>query len=156
MEFSFKSDVKASDLWNMAMRRTYRSIIGIVNIVFTIAMLALTFRYFNTVSPLLKRLLILGCILFPLIQPLCTYGMCVKQLEDLPKDMTLSFNDKGMHVETSGKTEDLKWKKIVNAIKRSNMIIIMSDDRHGYMLTNRVLGDDKERFYDFLCGKIRG
>ena len=70
--------------------------------------------------------------------------------------MTLSFNDKGMHVETSGKTEDLKWKKIVNAIKRSNMIIIMSDDRHGYMLTNRVLGDDKERFYDFLCGKIRG
>ena len=35
------------------------------------------------------------------------------------------------------------------------MIIVMSDSTHGYMLTNRILGDEKDEFYDFLCKKIR-
>ena len=100
--------------------------------------------------------MILGCILFPVIQPLAIYGNSVKQLEDLPKDMELHFNDGGVRVFVGEKSESLAWKRIKNAIKRSNMIVVMSDDSHGYMLTNRVLGDQKEEFYQYICKKIRG
>ena len=155
MKYSYKCDVKASDLWKMAMGRTYKSIIGIVNVIFTLAMVLLTLKFFGTSSDLMRGLLLLGCVLFPVLQPLATYGMCVKQLEDMPRDMELFFDESGMRVTTGGKSEDIRWKKIANAIKRKNMIVIMSDDRHGYMLTNRALGDEKEEFYDFLCNKIR-
>jgi hypothetical protein len=100
--------------------------------------------------------MIFGCLVFPVIQPLATYGMCVKQLENMPRDMELRFDDVGVHVSTGGQSELIRWNKVKNAIKRSNMIVVMSDDSHGYMLTNRVLGDQKQEFYDFLCGKIRG
>ncbi len=155
MKYSYKCDVKASDLWKMAMGRTYKSVIGIVNVTFTMAMVVLTIRFFQAAPDLMKGLLILGLILFPVLQPLATYGMCVKQLEDMPRDMELFFDDKGMRVTTGGKSEDIRWKRIANAIKRKNMIVIMSDDRHGYMLTDRALGNEKEEFYDFLCEKIR-
>ena len=156
MEYKYICDVKASDLWKMAMQRTYKSIIGLVNVIFTAAMIILTVRFWGTSSDLIRGLLIFGCVLFPVIQPLATYSMSVKQLEDMPRDMELTVNDSGVHVRTGGASEDIKWNRIKNAIKRNNMIVIMSDDRHGYMLTNRTLGDQKEEFYDYLCSKIKG
>lgn len=156
MDYKFKCDVKASDLWKMAMKRTYKSIVGVVNVVFTVAMIALVIRFWGEASSFMRSVMVIGCLLFPVIQPLATYGKSAKQLEDMPKDMELSFDDRGVHVETGSKSEDIRWKKISNAIKRSNMIIVMSDDRHGYMFTNRVLGDQKESFYQYLCSKIKG
>ena len=156
MEYRFKCDVKAGDLWKMAMARTYRSLIGLVNVIFTVAMILLTLRFWPTTSDLLRVFMILGCILFPVVQPLAIYGNSVKQLEDLPKDMELLFNDGGLRVFVGDKSELIRWSRIRNAIKRSNMIVVMSDDSHGYMLTNRVLGDQKEEFYEYICKKIRG
>ena len=155
MEYRFKCDVKAWDLWKMAMARTYRSLIGLVNVIFTVAMILLTVRFWPTASDLIRVLMVLGCILFPVIQPLAVYGNSVKQLEDLPKDMELLFNDGGVRVFVGEKSELLRWNRIKNAIKRSNMVVVMSDDSHGYMLTNRVLGDQKEEFYEYICKKIR-
>ena len=156
MEYKYMCDVKASDLWKMAMVRTYKAAIGVVNIVFTVAMILLVFRFWKTAPDILRVLMIFGCLVFPVIQPLATYGMCVKQLENMPRDMELKFDDVGVHVSTGGQSELIRWNKVKNAIKRNNMIVVMSDDSHGYMLTNRVLGDQKEEFYGFLCSKIRG
>ena len=156
MEYRFKCDVKAADLWKMAMARTYRSLIGLVNVIFTVAMILLTIRFWPTASDLFRVLMILGCILFPVIQPLAIYGNSVKQLEDLPKDMELLFNEGGVRVFVGDESELLRWNRIKNAIRRNNMIVVMSDDSHGYMLTNRVLGDQKEEFYQYICKKIRG
>ena len=156
MEYKYMCDVKASDLWKMAMVRTYKAAIGVVNIVFTVAMILLVFRFWKTAPDILRILMIFGCLVFPVIQPLATYGMCVKQLENMPRDMELKFDDVGVHVSTGGQSELIRWNKVRNAIKRDNMIVVMSDDSHGYMLTNRVLGNEKEEFYNFLCSKIRG
>ena len=155
MKYKYICDVKAMDLWKMAMERTYRSSVGLVNIVFTAAMIYMTVRFFTSANDFFKLLMLLGCFLFPVIQPLAIFGASARQLEDLPKDMELSFDENGMHVSTGNKSENIHWKKIANAIRQKNMIVIMSDDRHGYMLTNRVLGKEKEEFYNFLCSHIR-
>ena len=155
MEYKYLCDAKPFDLWKMAMNRTYMSLVGIVNVIFTVAMIILTISFWADISSFIRSLLIFGCILFPIIQPLAIYGMSVRQLEDMPRDMKMCFTDNGMHVYTGGKCQRLKWKSISNAIKRKNMIIIMSDDRHGYLLTNRVLGDEKDSFFEFLCSKIK-
>ena len=156
MEYRFKCDVKASDLWKMAMKRTYKSIIGLVNVIFTIAMILLTINYWTIAPDFLRMIMVLGCILFPVIQPLAIYGNCVKQLEEMPRNMELTFNDGGVRVYVGEKSELLRWNRIRNAIKRSGMIVVMSDDSHGYMLTDRVLGQQKDEFYDYLCKKING
>ena len=155
MEYRFKCDVKASDLWKMAMTRTYKSLVGLVNVIFTVAMILLTIRFWAETSDLFRVLMVLGCILFPVIQPLAIYGNSVKQLENLPKDMELLFNEGGIRVFVGDESELIRWNKVRNAIKRSNMLVVMSDDSHGYMLTNRALGDQKEELYEYICKKIR-
>ena len=155
MEYRFKCDVSAKDLWEMAMARTYNSMVGLINVVFTVAMILLTIRFFDRVPDVISILLLLGCILFPVIQPLAIYGNSVKQLENLPKDMELLFNEGGIRVFVGDESELIRWNKVRNAIKRSNMLVVMSDDSHGYMLTNRALGDQKEELYEYICKKIR-
>ena len=56
-------DVKASDLWKMAMIRTYKAAIGVVNIVFTVAMILLVFRFWKKVRRVLRNVWRLTAIL---------------------------------------------------------------------------------------------
>ena len=154
MEYCFKSDVKPMDLWMISMRKIYKSLAGAVNILFTVAMVFLSVRFFGQSGPILRAVLIFAIILFPILQPLAIYSRSVKQLEGLPGEVTINFGDKGLLIDCDGQYEKIYWKNVVNAYKQFNMVVIMSDDRHGYMLTDRVLGNEKDEFYSFLCGRI--
>ena len=76
-------------------------------------------------------------------------------IDGLPAQMDIHFDDKGMEINCDGKSQFLPWSKITNAFKQLNMIVIMSDDKHGYMITDRVLLEKKDEFFDFVCDKIR-
>ena len=154
MEYRFRSDIRAKDLWILAMLRIYKGFIGIINIVFTISVLFMSIRLFADANIFFRMIMILLSILFPVIQPAAIYGKCVKQLEMLPKDLELVFNDSGVLVLCGGKKEKIPWKNISNAIKQKNMIIIFSGEKHGYMISDRELGEKKEEFFKFICRKI--
>ena len=156
MEYCFKSDVKPIDLWKIAMLKIYKSYTGVINIVFSVAMVFLCVRFYGEVGSFLRTVLIFLLILFPILQPLAIYSRSVKQLEDLPGEMVMRFDDKGVCVECKGTRATLPWKRIKNAYKREGMVVVMSDDRHGYMLTDRVLGAEKDEFFEYLRSKING
>ena len=44
-------------------------------------------------------------------------------------------------------------RKIVRIAKLPGMAIIFTDPSHGYLLTDRVVGEDKKAFYDWLMKK---
>ncbi len=154
MEYQFCCKVRATDLWKMAMSATYRSLAGIVNVTFTVAAFCAAFRFWNVAGSFARGLLVFGCAFFPLIQPLAILGRCAKLLEDGPKAVELLVNDDGIRVTAGEKHEQLTWNRIRNAIRRRDSIIIFSDDVHGYVLTNQVLGDQKEDFFRYLKGKL--
>ena len=154
MEYKFKMEIKPSDFFKTTMSRTYRSMTGVVNVVFTVAMILLAINFLGTVNAFFAFLIIIGCILFPILHPLAIYGQSVKQTEGIPKGVELTFNDEGMYVEADGKNEKIPWKRIPKVVKQNSMVIVMSDNVHGYMLVNRVLGDKKDEFYEYALNKV--
>ena len=64
----------------------------------------------------------------------------------MPKDVKLSFDDAGLHVTVGKEKESIGWKKL-RVANEPGMMIVFSDARHGYMLTNRILGAQKEPFF---------
>lgn len=154
MEYVFNSDIKALDLWKISMSRTYHSLAGVVNIVFTVAMLLMTVHFWGTANVWVRALMVFACMIFPVIQPLAVLGRSTKQVEDMPKGVNLLFNDKGINVTCGDQKEHLPWKKIQRVAKHKDMIVVMSDQKHGYMLMNRKLGEQKEEFYQYLVKKI--
>lgn len=155
MKYRFENQVGAWDFWLLSMHHTYHSTVGIVNIVFTVAMIALTYRFGGQVHDMLELLMFLGCILFPILQPLAVMFRSRTQAMMIPRDMELEFTDKGLHVEVGVQSEDIPWRKIVSATKEYNMVVVRSDAQHGYIITNRMLGKQKDEFWTFVQSKIQ-
>ena len=61
MTYQFKSEVTAGDFWKLTMSRTYRSVAGVCNMVFTVAMILFTAKFFRTSGDLMQMLMLFGC-----------------------------------------------------------------------------------------------
>lgn len=133
---------------------TYGSIIGVSNIIFTISMIALSIKFWNQVNILFKILLIIGVLLFIIIQPMAVYIKSKKQVKSFPKDMTINFNDKGIYIRDSNQDLEFKWKDIREVVNKPSMIIIFTKTKHGFIVTDEMVGDKKEDFYKYLIEKI--
>lgn len=150
MNYCFKSEVKAIDCWKSTMRHTYHSMVGVINIVFTCAMFGLAVAFLKTAKPLEATLIILGCMWFTVFQPIGIYLQHRKIIKNMPQGLELCFNTQGMHVLLNGKQEDIPWKKLARIAIEPNMIIFYSDARHGYILTNKNMGQERKSFINFV------
>lgn len=133
---------------------SYKSVVAICNVVFTAVMFLLAVTMWNTVDPIFKMLMIFGCSLFTVIQPLILWNRGRKMAKRILYDTEISFNDRGIHINTNDQNADIFWRNVKKVAKKPTMIIIYSDRIHGYVLTNKVLGKQKKEFYEYVISKI--
>lgn len=153
MTYQYKSKVTALDFWKLTMRQTYCSMAGICNMVFTVAMILLAVKFWEASNDILQVLMLFGCLLFPVIQPIAVYMKAKARTKAMPEDVNLAFDDAGLHVTMGKEKQNIPWKNI-RVTKQREMIIVFSDARHGYMLPNRVLGGEKDSFFAYAKAKI--
>lgn len=154
MEFVFKSDVTAWDLWKLSMRHIYRSLAGVCNIVFTVAAVLLTVKMWRTAADWQIAALVIGCLLFPLIQPLVVYRRAARQAAGLPRDMGYRIDDTCLRITAGGQHSDVPWNQIRSLVREPGMLILAASAGRGYMLTDRALGERKEEFCSFAERKL--
>ena len=105
MEYQYKCRITAWDFFRLTMRQTYRSMAGMCNLVFTVAMILLTAKFWSQSGEVLQVLMLIG------------------------------------------------WNRL-RVTKQPGMVLVLSGAGSGYMLTNRVLGADREAFWSFVQSKV--
>ena len=154
MEFQFENKVSAWDMWKLSMYHIYHSMVGLSNIVFSVAIILLTVKLWNPEQELLMSLLVLCCVFFPIMQPLSVYFRAAKQVAALPKNMNIQVNETGIHVSAEDQKAHVPWNRVKGIIKERGMVILAADAGRGYMLTDKMLGEQKEAFLEFVELKI--
>lgn len=154
MQYQYKCYIRAADLWRLSMYRTYHSPVGVCNIVFGVSALLLTYRFWNQVGDFAQALLFIMCLIIPVIQPLGVYLKAKTQAAVSPQGTELVFKEDGIHVTLGSQYERVPWNRVKNIVKEAGMLIVFTDANHGYMLTNRVLGREKETFYQDVKAHI--
>lgn len=154
MNYSYESNIRPIDFWKLSMYRTYHSLVGVCNLIFGAAMIGLTVRFWNTANDVVQAVLFLVCLLIPVIQPLGIYLKAKVQVSLTAQGAVLLFAEDGIHVSLNEKRELIRWHKVRQVVKQAGMVIVFTDRNHGYMLTNRVLGREKEEFYQFVKAHI--
>jgi hypothetical protein len=133
----------------------YGSIVGVCNIIFTVAMVLLTVRFWVEANVLIKLLLIFGMSLFTVIQPLLVYSRAKKQVGSSPSDVEISFADEGVYVKSNKQTSHLKWHQIKSVLKKPTILVVVDNSKHGFILNNAVLGERKEVLYQYLISRVK-
>ena len=137
MEYQYKCRITAWDFFRLTMRQTYRSMAGMCNLVFTVAMIVLAARFWSRSGEVLQVMMLIGCLLFPVIQPAAIYAKARRQAAAVPQDVRLTFDEKYSRepeavicsptvcLERNAKRfyplRRAKWNRISNAICRANM-----------------------------------
>lgn len=155
MKYTFAYQTTAFDLWQLSMYGIYGSMVGVCNIIFTVAMLLLSARFWGDVNNFIKILFIMAISIFTVIQPTVIYMRAKRQVATVPQDIEIGFDDRGIHVKTEKQSSDLKWSTIKGVSKKLSMIVIFSTTKHGFILTNKVLGKEKEALYDYIVSKTQ-
>lgn len=155
MRYQYQCKIQPVDFWILSMRRTYRSMVGVCNIVFGVAMILLTIRFWSQANDVVQTLLFLACLLVPVVQPVGVYLKSKVQVSMIPQGTELTFGDDGIHVTLGSEREFIRWNKVRGVRKEGSMIIVYTDANHGYMLTKRVLGSDKDDFYRYVKAHIK-
>jgi hypothetical protein len=125
MKYRFSYQITAWDILKISVNGIYSSMIGASNIIFTVAVLLLTTKLWGEVNNLVKILLILGIFLFPIIQPVAIYIRAKRQVEAIPHDLEIAFNDSGMHFISQQQSSRLKWNEITGVTKRSIWLLFI-------------------------------
>lgn len=155
MKYQFTLHTTASELWQLFMYGIYGSMLGMINVVFTAAMILLAVRFFSSAHFVLKGLLVIAISLFTVIQPLLAYLRARKQAKSLPQEVRLGFDDEGMHISMGDQKSDVAWDAVRGITRKPTLLVIFSSARHGFVLSNKVLGEHKEAFYQYITTKIK-
>lgn len=155
MKFLFNYETKASDLWQLSMYGIYKSMVGLVNVIFTAAMVLLTVKYWSEVNWYLKGLLIIGLSLFTVIQPLLIYRRAKRQVSGMYKDMEIGFDELGVHVKSGKEKSTVRWKKMKGIVKHPTLLVIYSSSNRGYILNNKVLGKHRDALYEYVISNLK-
>lgn len=154
MKFQYTYRNTAAELWQLSMYYTYGSLVGLCNIIFTVAVFILGVSRWPELGGLMRFLVVLCCLLFTVVQPLAVYRKAKMQAAGINMDTELGFDDAGVHIRAGGQTSVLNWNKIRKISKKPTMIVLFSDTTHGFVLTNRVLGSQRNEFYAYVISKI--
>lgn len=150
MNFHFVIDVNPFDFFKMSMKKTYKSPVGICNIVFTVAAVLLTARFYSEVSDPVQLLLVIMCLIFPVFQPMGVYFRAKTMAAGIPKGLTMDINDNEIMVSVNSQSERIDWKRVKALIDNKDMLILKVDNNSGYFLTNRVLGKERDAFKKYV------
>ena len=84
---------------------------------------------------------------------LAVWRKAEKQAAGIGQDTVMEFGDAGIRIRVGDENSSIPWTAVKKISKKPTMIILFSDTTHGYVLTNRVLGKDRDAFYNYVTLK---
>jgi hypothetical protein len=153
MEFKYEYHQQPSDLWQLRMYYTYSSYLAIINVICIASSIALLYALWGTSPWWLRVLLLFFLALFTVIQPTGVYLQAKKSLKDNTDRVTLILNDQGIRVHLGDQQEFKSWAQVAGVVRKPTLVVIYTDQNHGYILTDRILKDTKKQFREFIKTK---
>lgn len=150
MEFSFRYRVKPMNVWILSMINMYRSMVGVVNIVFTLSMVLLALRYWPGAGLNLRVLMSAGILLFPAIQPFFIWRKSIKIVSKMPSDMEMSIDIKGIEVISGENRSHVNFADLKSITRISGMIVLYTHSKQSFILDREALDGQDEKLFRFL------
>lgn len=154
MQYEFTYKNTPADYWKFYMGNTYKQWTGIVNVVFTAAMIALIVSRWQMTNGLGKTLMVIALLIFPVFQPLAIYLRSVKESASIRPETTVRFDENGMEILVQSHRQHVAWKEFYPPMRRPGLTVVIPDAAHAYLIPDRITGEQKEPLYQFIAQQV--
>lgn len=151
-ELRFEVKLGVKDLWQFSMYHANAGMLGIVNVLFTLAALFLIVTRWGTLTTPYRALLVVCALMFTVWQPLLLYNKARKQAKGpaVKEPMILTFGEEGLRVTQNEQEAVFSWEQMGRLDKMPTMVILYMDRVHAYLLPKSVMGEQEEPFYEMV------
>lgn len=149
-ELRFEVKLGVKDLWQFSLYHANAGMLGIVNLLFTLAALFLIVTRWGVLTVPYRVLVVVCALLFTVWQPLLLYRKARKQAKApaMKEPMILTFGAEGLKVEQSEQEALFAWEQMGRFDRMPTMVILYMDRVHAYLLPKLVMGQQEEAFYE--------
>lgn len=144
---------RALDLLKIHMYEVYTSLVGMVNIIFSISMLGLLITFWEEMSNLIRIILIILTLHFILIQPIILYFK-YKNIVNEIDNISIELNENNFVVVNPNNSFEYSWNDL-EVDKILNILIIKTDEKNGYILNLGEINEKSLNMTDFLKKRLR-
>lgn len=132
----------------------YSSLAGLVQIIFVVSLITLILTKWTVMGVIMKILVLIGISLFTIIQPLAFWIKAKKAIDPNMPENIIGFDDKYMTIKVNSHIQRIEYPNIVRVINKPMLLIVQPDDKHIYILPERILGNDKKGLFKYLKEKL--
>lgn len=161
MKYQYTYRNTPGDYFRFYMSNTYHSLMGIVNVIFTVAMAALIVSRWGGSNLFFRLLMVFALLIFPVFQPFFIWLRSIKSAESIKVETTVSFDEGGMEIDVLTHKQRIVWKNFYACLRRAGLLIVSPDGAHAYLLPEKVIERAEEGIernpaavYAFVTGKI--
>ena len=113
-------------------------------------MILVAARFWNDPPWVYRALMILGIVVFPILQPVAIYLRSMKIVSRIPDGLDMHIGPHGISISSQDENTSLAYSDLTAPQRIAGMIIIRTRGEQGYVLSRRVLGQKSEAVYDQL------
>jgi hypothetical protein len=154
-DYRFPYGISPGEMTKLGMANIYRSMPGVVNMVFTVSLILVTYRFWDTVGWAIRVLMILGIALFPLLQPGIMYLRSRNIVSKMPRDMEMRIRKDGISIDTEDNSTLIEYGDIATFRRIAGLLVLQTSGKQSYVLSPRHLGKRTEEVFELIRSRIR-
>lgn len=144
MSVTFDVNMNVRELYKFSMNNTYRKLMGILWIIFSIAVAVVTVFTWGDVDISRSVLLIFMASLYTVVNPALIWFRVRRQFknnESLRNTLTYVIDEKGISVSQGELTETAGWEEVWKSVRYGSQIVIYITTVRAFVFPVECIGD---------------
>ncbi len=155
MRFQFRYRNTAQNLVGLALFTTYQSFAGVINVVFTVSMLALFVAALRREMFSWLLFPFLGMIFFPVLQPMLIYIRIKRSLSMQQEDTVISFTEKEIFVSIGEQSQCYPMSALLSMRVTPFQVALYLNRQHGFVIPRSAFSKEEyRRFIPFMRDRL--
>lgn len=150
-EIKITTKITKSELYEFIMTSNYKSIRGIVSILFSLISLVGTIYFWNDFNIWYRIIMIFMSMMFTVITPIEYYFRAGRQVKKNFKDeMNYRFDISGMTISIKDQSSTLPWNEVMKVVSSKRLVMVYFSPIRAFIIPKKDIGDNFESLREMM------
>ena len=150
-KIEFRTKITKKELYEFIMNNNYKSLRGIISVLFSVIALFGTIFYWGNLGISQKIIMIFFACMFTIITPIEYYIRACRQVKkNFTEEISYMFYSNGITISIKEDSSTLPWEEVMKVISTKNLVIIYFTPIIAFILPKKDIGDNYESLREMM------
>lgn len=150
-KIEIKTEIGTSELYEFTMNNNYKSIRGVIAVLFSLASAIGTILYWEQFSGWQKALMIFFALMFTVIEPIEYYLRSKRQVKkNFAVPLCYGFDENGIEIRQNEEQAHNEWAEVMKVVSTKNLVAIYLSPVRAFILPKKDIGNQYNELKELI------